>query len=242
MLIIGVIPARYASTRFPGKPLAKIAGKSMIERVYRQAEKADLKKVIVATDDERIKDEVLSFGGNVMLTREHPSGTDRIAEVADNEICDAVINIQGDEPLIEPDVINTVSESLRINTWADMTTAVTEIIDNKEIDDPNVVKTVLSVQGKALYFSRSRIPYSVKPGIKYFKHIGIYGYRKAFLTKFISIKPSDLEIAESLEQLRALENGFSIHVSVVGYNSIAVDSPEDAARVEERLKSKGKNI
>jgi 3-deoxy-manno-octulosonate cytidylyltransferase (CMP-KDO synthetase) len=239
MIIIGIIPARYGSSRLPGKPLIKIAGKTLIERVYRMAELADLNKVIVATDDKRIADEVLSFGGNAVLTGEHHSGTDRIAEVADGESCDAVINVQGDEPLISPGIISTVTGALKENPWADITTAAAEINNIAEIDNPNVVKVVFSFSGKALYFSRSGIPYNIKPNnksrITYFKHIGIYGYRKNFLKKFIALKPSPLENTESLEQLRALENGYAIHVSKVNYTGVAVDTIEDVARVEEIL-------
>ncbi len=243
MIIIGIIPARYGSSRLPGKPLMKIAGKTLIERVYRRAELADLHKVVVATDDKRIADEVLSFGGNAVLTGEHHSGTDRIAGVAEKELCNAVINIQGDEPLINPDIINTVAISLKKNSWAHITTAAAEIEDISEISDPNVVKVVFSSSGQALYFSRSSIPYNIKHNnqsqITYFKHIGIYGYRKEFLEKFIAIRPSMLEKAESLEQLRALENGYAIHVSKVKYSGIAVDTIDDIAKVEEILRRDG---
>ena len=242
MIIIGIIPARYASSRFPGKPLAKIASKTLIERVYRKAEQADLQKVIVATDDDRIQKEVISFRGNVVLTGEHNSGTDRIAEASAGIDCDAVINIQGDEPLIDPAIIDIISLSLKKYAWADMTTAASLINDEAEINDRNVVKTVFSSEGKALYFSRSRIPYNnniKNSAVKYYKHIGIYGYRKSFLEKFIVMKSSPLETAESLEQLRALENGYAIHVSVVKYNGVAVDIPGDVERVEKILKENG---
>jgi 3-deoxy-manno-octulosonate cytidylyltransferase (CMP-KDO synthetase) len=241
MKIIGIIPARYGSNRFPGKPLVKIAGIRLIERVYRRAEQAGLAKIIVATDDKRIESAVLSFGGNVAMTGEHHSGTDRIAEAAAGESCDAVINIQGDEPLIDPEIINTIAYSLKNNAWADIATSAVEIIDKDEIDNPNIVKVVFAADGKALYFSRSKIPYDAKPDVKkshvnYFKHIGIYGYRKEFLNKFVALKPSPLELTESLEQLRALENGFAIHVSIVNYIGAAVDAPEDIMRVEDILR------
>jgi 3-deoxy-manno-octulosonate cytidylyltransferase (CMP-KDO synthetase) len=235
MKIIGIIPARFGSSRFPGKPLVKIAGITLIERVYRRAEQAGLAKVIVATDDKRIENEVLSFGGKAVMTGEHHSGTDRIAEAAANEICDAVINIQGDEPLIEPGIIKSITAALANNSWADIATAASEIKEKDEIINPNVVKVVFAANGRALYFSRSKIPYSSKDNANLFRHIGIYGYRKKFLKKFISLKPSPLELAESLEQLRALENGFTIHVSVVEYNGFAVDTPQDVKRVEEIL-------
>lgn len=235
MKVIGVIPARYGSTRFPGKPLVKIAGVSLIRRVYEQAQKADLQKIIVATDDKRIEEEVLSFNGNVVLTGEHHSGTDRIGEVISNEDCGAVVNIQGDEPLIEPQIINIIINTIKNTEWADISTAVSVIEKNEEIDDPNIVKVVFSTEGKALYFSRSRIPYNRNQGIKYYKHIGIYAYRKNFIEKFISMQPSPLEIAESLEQLRALENGYSIHVSVVNYNGFGIDTAKDVEIAEKLL-------
>ncbi len=238
MKAIGVIPARYGSTRFPGKPLVKILGKSLIERVYNQASRADLDRVIVATDDERIIDEVSSFGGSAVMTGEHNSGTDRIAEAVKNEACDFVVNIQGDEPLIDPQVIDIIAQALENNEWADVTTATVKIINTQEIDNPNVNKVVFTKDGKALYFSRSRIPSNRNsaPNTSYFKHIGIYGFRKDFLNTFVSLPRSSLEIAESLEQLRVIENGYDIHVSIVDYDSIGVDVPEDVKRVEEMIK------
>ena len=237
MIAIGIIPARFGSARYPGKPLVKISGKSLIERVYKQAVRADLEKVIVATDDERIVEEVKSFGGNVALTGEHNSGTDRIAEAVRRETCDIVINIQGDEPLIEPEIINSVTMALNENEWADVSTAAVKISDIQEIDDPNVVKVVFSTYGKDLYFSRSKIPFEKNSKPEYYKHIGIYGYRKDFLRTFISLPQSSLELAESLEQLRVLENGYNIHVSTVEYDSIGVDTPEDVKKVEEILRN-----
>lgn len=236
MIAIGVIPARYASTRFPGKPLAGIAGKSLIERVYSRTVQADLRKVIVATDDMRIADEVRSFGGNYVLTGEHPSGTDRIAEAVKNEKCDIVVNVQGDEPLIEPEIINTVIRALKKNKSADASTAAAKIVDPREITDPNVVKVVFTADGRALYFSRSTIPFSRNENQVYYKHIGIYGYRKEFLKTFVALPRSSMEVSESLEQLRLLENGYHIQVSIVDYNPIGVDTPEDVQRVEDVIK------
>ncbi len=236
MIAIGVIPARYASTRFPGKPLARIAGKSLIERVYSQAVQADLRKVIVATDDMRIADEVRSFGGNYVLTGEHPSGTDRIAEAVKNEKCDIVVNVQGDEPLIQPEIINTVVRALKDKKSADASTAAAKISDPGEIIDPNVVKVVFTVDGRALYFSRAAIPFSRGGNQHCFKHIGIYGYRKDFLETFVSLPMSSMEISESLEQLRLIENGYHIQVSIVDYSPTSVDTPEDAKRVEDIIK------
>ncbi|MCU0821850.1 MAG: 3-deoxy-manno-octulosonate cytidylyltransferase [Spirochaetes bacterium] len=237
MIAIGVIPARYASTRFPGKPLAVIAGKSLIERVYTQAVKADLSKVIVATDDMRIANEVKSFGGNFVLTGGHPSGTDRIAEAVRDEKFDIVVNVQGDEPLIAPEIINTVVKSISDNSPADVSTAAAKIKNPLEITDPNVVKVVFTIKGRALYFSRAAIPFCRTGSREYFKHIGIYGYRKEFLKTFVSLPRSSMEISESLEQLRALENGYHIQVSIVDYDPVSVDTPDDAARVEEIIKN-----
>lgn len=238
MIVIGVIPARYGSVRFPGKPLAMIAGKTLIERVYRQALRADLEKVIVATDDRRILEAVQSFGGTAVMTGDHPSGTDRVGEAVRDERCDFVINIQGDEPLIDPGVINSVAYALRENGWADASTAATKISRAEDIDNPNIVKSVFAKNGRALYFSRSRIPYDRDHGAVYYKHIGIYGYRKKFLKRFVSLSRSSLESAESLEQLRMLENGYSMHVSVVAYDSISVDVPEDVQRIVALLNKK----
>jgi len=237
MKIIGVIPARYDSTRFPGKPLVKILGKSLIRRVYERAALAKLQKLIVATDDERIVDEVLSFGGEVVLTKKFDTGTDRVAEVIKKEVYDIVVNIQGDEPLIKPEVIDVVIYELVENAWAGVSTAATRIYIDEEIDDPNVVKVVLAKNGRALYFSRSRIPYNRESMGMYYKHIGIYVYKRDFLERFVSFEKSSLEIAESLEQLRVLENGCGIHVSIVNYDSIGVDIPEDVKKVEELLKA-----
>lgn len=238
MNAIGIIPARYGSTRFPGKPLVSIAGIPLVERVYRQAVQADLKKVIVATDDRRIRDLVHSFGGYAVMTGEHQSGTDRVAEAAAHERCSIVVNIQGDEPLIEPSVINTVARALQRNRWAAASTAAVRIDRDEEIDNPHVVKVVFAENGSALYFSRSRIPSRRAGQPEYYKHLGIYGFRKRFLMRYAALSPSPLEAAESLEQLRLLEKGYSIHVSVVRYDSRGVDLPEDVQRVESILHKK----
>ena len=238
MTVIGIIPARYGSTRFPGKPLAMIAGRTLIERVYRQALQADLKKVLVATDDRRILEAVQSFGGTAVMTGDCSSGTDRVGEAVRDERCDFVVNIQGDEPLIDPGVINAVARALRDNRWADVSTAATQISRDEDIDNPNIVKTVFAKNGRALYFSRSRIPYDRNRGAVYYKHLGIYGYKKKFLKRFVTLSRSPLESAESLEQLRVLENGYSIHVSVVAYDSVSVDVPEDVPRIEALLHKK----
>ena len=244
MKIVGIIPARYASTRFPGKPLALIAGKPLIQRVVEQCKKAkSLSEVIVATDDARIADAAKKFCRVEMTRGTHPSGTDRIAEVAARCACDAVVNIQGDEPLIEPSVIDAVAGALRDN---EMSTAATRIKNPAELDNPNVVKVVVNVAGHALYFSRRTIPYlrgaasgSVSEQLAAFvflKHLGIYGYRRETLLRLVKFPVSALETAEKLEQLRALENGIQIAVVTVDYDSVGVDAPEDVARVEKILK------
>lgn len=243
MNILGIIPARYASTRFPGKPLHPIAGRPLIQRVVEQCRKArSLAEVIVATDDERIAACARQFC-RVELTRaDHPSGSDRIAEVASRCACDAVINVQGDEPLMDPAVIDAVAAALAQN---EMSTAATAIRDVAEYDNPNVVKVVVGTHGRALYFSRRTIPYlrdaADRPAAEqmaafpFLKHLGIYGYRRDALLRLVKFPVSPLENAEKLEQLRALDNGIAIGVVRVNYESIGVDVPADVARVEALL-------
>ena len=246
MKVLGIIPARYASTRFPGKPLALIAGQPLIQRVVEQCRKAKaLSDVIVATDDTRIWEAVQNFCQVEMTRPEHPSGSDRTAEVAARCACDAVVNIQGDEPLIDPAVIDAVALALNEN---EMSTAATAIRSASEYDNPNVVKVVVNAAGRALYFSRRTIPYlreaASRPvpeqlaAFPFLKHLGIYGYRRETLLRFVKFPVSPLENAEKLEQLRALENGIQIAVVKVDYDSIGVDLPEDVTRVEAIL---GKN-
>lgn len=241
MRIAGIIPARYASTRFPGKPLAVIGGKSMIRRVYEQAMKAEvLKKIVVATDDQRIYDHVHSWNGNVVMTDEnHPSGTDRCREAMEAAApdFDYVINIQGDEPFINPDQIKLLANLLDGET--ELATLIKAIEDPADIVNPNVVKVVKGGD-KALYFSRSPIPHfrntSIEKWIQnhiYFRHIGIYAYRADVLKEITRLPPSELEKAESLEQLRWLENGFSIKVAETSFNSIGIDTPEDLEKAVE---------
>jgi 3-deoxy-manno-octulosonate cytidylyltransferase (CMP-KDO synthetase) len=243
--VLGIIPARYASTRFPGKPLALIAGQPLIQRVVEQCRKAkSLADVIVATDDARIADVAKKFCRVEMTRADHPSGSDRIAEVAGRCPCDAVVNIQGDEPLIDPAVIDAVAGALARD---EMSTAATPIKNPAELDNPNVVKVVVSAAGRALYFSRRTIPYlreaasrSVNEQLAAFaflKHLGIYGYRRETLLRLVKFPVSLLENAEKLEQLRALENGIPIAVVKVDYDSVGVDVPEDVARVEKLLKT-----
>jgi 3-deoxy-manno-octulosonate cytidylyltransferase (CMP-KDO synthetase) len=243
MKVVGIIPARYASTRFPGKPLALIAGKSLIQRVVERCQAASaLAEIIVATDDQRIFDAVRTFCRVEMTAPHHPSGSDRIAEVAARCDCDAVVNIQGDEPLIDPAVINAVADAL---AQAEMSTAATPVRDPQEYDNPNVVKVIVNAAGRAVYFSRRTIPYlreaasrSVSEQMAAFpflKHLGIYGYRRETLLRLVTFPVAPLEAAEKLEQLRALENGIPIAVVRVDYDSVGVDVPADVARVERLL-------
>ncbi|MEI8291557.1 MAG: 3-deoxy-manno-octulosonate cytidylyltransferase [Verrucomicrobiota bacterium] len=244
MKIVGIIPARFASTRFPGKPLVLIAGKPLIQHVVEQCQKTKLlAEVIVATDDSRIADVAKKFCRVEMTRADHPSGSDRIAEVARRCQCEAVVNIQGDEPLIDPNVIDAVAKALASE---EMSTAGTPIRNLVEYENPNVVKVVVNATGRALYFSRRTIPYlrdaANRPGneqlaaFPFLKHLGIYGYRRETLLRLVKFQVSPLENAEKLEQLRALENGIQIAVVKVDYDSIGVDTPEDVARVEKVLK------
>ena len=243
MNTIGIVPARYASTRFPGKPLALIAGKPLIQHVVEQCQKArSLSEVIVATDDTRIWEVAQNFCRAEMTRPDHPSGSDRIAEVAGRCTCDAVVNIQGDEPLIDPAVIDAVAGALARD---EMSTAATRIKNPEELDNPNVVKVVVSAAGRALYFSRRTIPYLREAASRsagerlaafaFLKHLGIYGYRRETLLRLVKFPVSPLENAEKLEQLRALENGIQIAVVKVDYDSVSVDTPKDVKRVEEIL-------
>lgn len=244
MKILAVIPARYASTRFPGKPLISIAGKPMIERVWERARRASLvSQVIVATDDERIVKAVKSFGGEAVLTRaDHRSGTERVAEVAvahpDAEI---VVNVQGDMPLIEPAAIDAGIEAVRSDEDVRVGTLAAPITNPAEIMDPNVVKAVLDFDGNALYFSRAPIPWVRDRGgpvhAKHLKHVGLYVFRREALLEFATFPQGDVERIEQLEQLRWLENGYRIRVAETEYKSVEVDTPEDVRRVEQLLAS-----
>lgn len=240
MRIIGVIPARFGSSRFPGKPLHPIAGKPLIQHVVDQCEKAEaLTEIIVATDDRRIAAAVKGFARVIMTRDDHPSGTDRIAEVASLYPADAYVNIQGDEPLIEPLVIDAVAALL---LKAEMTTAVTSISSPDDYENPNVVKAVVTQDGYALYFSRRTIPYlrdqaNLSPSqqlaaFPFRRHLGIYGFHRETLLRIVANPPSSLELAERLEQLRALELGVRIAVATVNHESIGVDVPSDVQKVE----------
>ena len=235
MKTVCIIPARYASSRLPGKPLLEIAGKPMIRHVVeqvRQARRVD--RILVATDDERILSAVRAFGGEAWLTRpDHPTGTDRLAEVAENlPEAELILNVQGDEPLIPPQAIDALTEAFVGRPELQMATLMTPLAE-EEADDPAAVKVVASQDGHALYFSRSPIPYRRDPGAdsKMFKHIGVYAYRRDFLLQYAKMSPTPLEQTESLEQLRALEHGFRIRLIETEFRSIGVDTPEDLQRV-----------
>lgn len=225
--VTAVIPARYESTRLPGKPLAEIAGKPMIQHVYeRAAQGAD--RVIVATDDSRIFTAVRAFGGEVVMTKsEHRSGTDRVAEVAETLTDEIIVNVQGDVPFLSAAMLDAVAAPLRRDSSLPMGTIKTSIRDPTDFANPNVVKVVTDLAGNALYFSRSPLPYWRSESKTTFKHIGLYAYRRDFLLHFARLEQTPLEVAESLEQLRALEHGFSIRVTEVDEPSIEVDTPAD---------------
>jgi 3-deoxy-manno-octulosonate cytidylyltransferase (CMP-KDO synthetase) len=236
---IVLIPARYESSRFPGKPLASLAGKPMIEHVYRRAALArGVTRVIVATDDERVAAAVERFGGEVVMTlATHPTGTDRLAEVATRIECDIVVNVQGDEPLIDPAMIEQVVTPFDTDPELQMSSLRTRIESPDELADPNVVKVVVDHRDRALYFSRAPIPFVRDAGdrAQAWRHIGLYAYRRGFLPRFTALAPTPLERAERLEQLRALEHGFAIAVLETTHRSIGVDTPADLARVEALL-------
>jgi len=247
--ILGIVPARYASTRFPGKLLHPIAGKPLVQHVVERCKRAkSLNEVIVATDDSRIAEVARKFCRVEMTSDRHPSGTDRIAEVVGRCDCDAAVNIQGDEPLIDPAVIDAVARAL---ADAAMSTAATPLRDPAEYDNPNVVKVVVNAAGRALYFSRRTIPFvrdaASRPvaeqlaAFPFLKHLGLYGYRRDALLKLVRFPVGPLETAEKLEQLRALENGIDIAVVRVFYESVGVDAPEDVGRVEALLNVKSLN-
>jgi 3-deoxy-manno-octulosonate cytidylyltransferase (CMP-KDO synthetase) len=245
MRILGIIPARYASTRFPGKPLHPIAGKPLIQHVVERCKLAkSLSEIVVATDDQRIADVAKEFSRVEMTSDQHPSGTDRIAEVVRRCECDAAVNIQGDEPLLDPTVVDAVAKAL---ADSQMSTAAAPVRDAAEYDNPNVVKVVVNAAGRALYFSRRTIPFvrdaASRPvaeqlaAFPFLKHLGIYGYRRETLLKLVKFPISPLEAAEKLEQLRALDNGIEIAVVKVLYDSVGVDVPGDVERVEKLLRT-----
>jgi 3-deoxy-manno-octulosonate cytidylyltransferase (CMP-KDO synthetase) len=238
MKIIGIIPARYGSTRLEGKPLMDICGKPMIQLVVEAAQKAHLlEEVIVATDDQRIVQVVESFGGKASLTSvDHKTGTDRVAEVAAGLDVDVVVNIQGDEPLLNPAMIDEVTEPFLRDPALPMCTMCTPILEEEKLNSPHVVKVVFNQDGYALYFSRSLIPYPRKrENFVAYEHLGLYAYRKDFLMKYIKLPQTRLEINESLEQLRVLESGYPLKVVVTAqaYDGLSVDTQEDLEKVRE---------
>ena len=245
MKILGIIPARYASTRFPGKPLVDICGKSMIQRVFEQACKAEtLTEVVVATDDSRIFDHVIGFGGKAVMTApKHQSGTDRCAEVMQQfPEYDACINIQGDEPLIDPKQIDLLGDKLG-EEEVELATLIKKIDHNEELFNQNIPKVVRKINGEAAYFSRETIPHlrGIDPSEwlqkhTYYKHIGIYAYRAATLQQITRLPLSSLEKAESLEQLRWIENGYRIHTVLTDIETQAIDTPEDLKKVIQLIK------
>jgi 3-deoxy-manno-octulosonate cytidylyltransferase (CMP-KDO synthetase) len=245
MKIAGIIPARYASTRFPGKPLVMIGGKSMIRRVYEQVLQCkSVDAVIVATDSSVIEKHVLDFGGKVVMTsNQHTSGTERCAEVVaklnlqEDVRYDAVINIQGDEPFIDPAQVDAVA-TLLAQPGVQIATLGKKLTTTEELTNPNVVKLVKDLHSRAIYFSRSAIPFQRGREVaswigqgEYFKHVGIYGYHSDTLLEITALPPSDLEMMESLEQLRWLENGYTIHIGLTDSESISIDIPEDLLKI-----------
>lgn len=243
--ILGVVPARYASSRLPGKPLVDIGGKSMVQRVVEQALQArTLERVVVATDDERIAEHVRGFGGEAVLTAaDHPSGTDRCAEAV--RLCgadryDAVLNIQGDEPFIAPAQIDAVCDALR-DAPGGITTLAQVVTDDHDLDDAGEVMIVTDVHGDALYFSRAAIPFLRQPpathrhtAFRFLKHVGLYAYRTEVLARLVTLSPSPLELAESLEQLRWVENGHKVRVALTTHPSFCVDTPADLEEARRR--------
>jgi 3-deoxy-manno-octulosonate cytidylyltransferase (CMP-KDO synthetase) len=245
--VLVVIPARHASSRFPGKPLAVIAGKPMIQHVVERVRIAKLpSRIVVATEDQRIKDAVEKFGAEAILTRhDHRTGTDRVAEVAAHLPAEIYINVQGDEPLINPGTVDAVAAAMAEDESIQLATPCSAITHQNEIMDPNVVKVVQDFDANALYFSRAPIPWVRDTGAKvaasHCKHIGLYGYRRAALLEYPTLPPGELERIEQLEQLRWLENGFRIHVVETQYDAVSVDVPADVERVEKLLSAGAKS-
>jgi len=235
--ILAVIPARYGSSRLPGKPLLEIGGRPMVRWVYEAASRApSVERVVVATDDERVAQAVAGFGGEAMMTSPaHPSGTDRVAEVARRIGAEIVVNVQGDEPLLDPHVVEQLLAPLLAEAAVVMSTLCTRLRDEGEWRDPNVVKVVRAANGDALYFSRAPIPHPREAtplaACPVYKHLGLYGYRANFLERITALPPSPLERIERLEQLRVLEAGYRIRVVETAHDTIGVDTPDDLERV-----------
>ena len=239
--VVVVIPARYASTRLPGKPLVPLAGQPMIQRVYERAKAAQrVHQVIVATDDERILKTVQGFGGEARMTRtEHRTGTERVAEVAAHVAGDVFVNVQGDEPLLDPASVDTAVGALLEEPRAEVATVATPIRTPADIMDPNVCKVVLDFEENALYFSRAPIPWvrdtASKVQVRHLKHLGLYVFQRDALLEYPTLPQGELERVEQLEQLRWMENGWKIRVAEVEHDAVSVDVPEDVARVEKLL-------
>ena len=240
---LGIIPARYASSRLPGKPLADINGKTMLEHVYRRALISDVFfRIIIATDDKRIYEAAEKFGAEAAMTREdHPNGTSRAAEIASAIDTDYVINIQGDEPMLDPRLLRELADGIAADESADSATACMEITDEEDINNPNIVKVARALNGRALYFSRSPLPYRREAtGCEIYEHIGIYAYKKDFLMKLITLPDTPLQQTESLEQLKILEHGYSMAVIPTKYPSEGpnINTPEDLELVRKILAGK----
>ena len=243
MKVIGVIPARYGSSRLEGKPLKDICGKPMIQHVYEAAQRASLlDEVVVATDDQRIADAVAAFGGNARMTSaNHKTGTDRVAEAVLGTDADIVVNIQGDEPLLDPVMVDEVVQPFLVEPDLPMSTLCVPILEEENLNNPNVVKVVFDQRGYALYFSRSLIPYPRKrDNFQAYEHLGIYAYRIDFLMTYIKIPQTRLEVNESLEQLRVLESGYRLKVSVTRqpYDGLSVDTLEDLEKVRQIIQER----
>ncbi len=256
MSVVAVIPARYASSRLPGKPLVPLAGKLMVQHVWERVRRAQsAARVVVATDDERILRAVAEFGGEAVMTRaDHRSGTERVAEVAAHSTSGAAeifVNVQGDEPLVEPAAVDAAVEALRADKTVQVATLAVPIANAADVMDPNVVKVVFDFDGNALYFSRAPIPWirdlfspgenagmaqAAPAGPTHFKHLGLYAFRREALLEFPTFPQGELEKLEQLEQLRWLENGYKIRVAETTYDSVSVDVPEDVPRVEKLLR------
>lgn len=242
--VLAVIPARHASSRFPGKPLAPISGRPMIQHVVERVRRAGLvSQVVVATDEPSIKEAVEAFGGEAILTRhDHRTGTDRIAEVATHLAAAIYINVQGDEPLIDPGTVDAVASAMLEDESVQVATPCTAILQPGDIMDPNIVKVVRDFDGNALYFSRAPIPWvrdrDESVTAHHWKHIGLYGHRREALLEFPTLPPGELELLEQLEQLRWLENGFRIRVVETEYDAVSVDVPADIERVEKLLRER----
>lgn len=241
-IIWAVIPARYAASRLPGKPLVALAGKPMIQHVWERVSKAKkIAKVIVATEDERIRAAVQSFGGEAAMTRaDHRTGTDRVAEVSVAGGADIYINVQGDEPLIAPEAVDTLAEAIASDDSVQLATLAVPMQNSKDIMDPHIVKVVLDFNGDALYFSRAPIPWvrdsESAVHARHLKHLGLYAYRRDALLDYQTLPPGDLERVEQLEQLRWLENGYKMRVAETEHDSVSVDVPEDVPRVENLIR------